>query len=59
MSAELARTNTDNCSLSNFPRVASVFCQLKMTVSYSLRYANVYLRDTAGLSAGAQFVCQR
>lgn len=57
MSAELARANTGNCSLSSFPRVASVFCQLKITVSYSLKYTDVYLRDTAGLSAETQYLC--
>lgn len=59
MSAELARVNTGNCSLSNFPRVAAVFCQLKITVSHSLKYTNVYLGDTAGLSAGTEYLCQR
>lgn len=59
MSAELARVNTGNCSLSDFPRVAAVFCQLKITVTYSLEYTNVYLGCTAGLSAGTEHLCRR
>lgn len=59
MSSELARVNTGNCSLSTFPRVAAVFCQLKITVSYSLEYTNIYLGDTAGLSAGTEYLCQK
>ena len=55
MNAELARVNTANCGLNNFPRVAAAFCQLKVTVSYSLKYTNVYLGDTARLSAGTEY----
>lgn len=55
MNAELARVNTANCGLSNFPRVAAVFCQLKVIVSYSLKYTNIYPGNTARLSAGTEY----
>lgn len=55
MNAELARVNTVNCGLNNFPRVSAVLCELKITVSCSLKHTGIYLGDTARLSAGTEY----
>lgn len=52
MNADLARVNKTNCSLNNFSRVAAVFCQQRITVSYSIKYKNIYLGDTGSCHWG-------
>lgn len=55
MNVELARVDADSCVLNIFSSVTAVFCQLKITITFSLKCTSIGIGDIARLSTGTEY----